>query len=309
MKDQDPVASDAYNERWLTSAWGSNANDRLLSDSDLRPRPRLQRALDLAQLAPGQVLLDIACGRGELPIIANQSGVRAIGIDFSSTALAFAQKLKASRTGSAAVEDIQFVRADACHLPFASDSFDRITLLDIIEHLVPSQLEMMLREVHRLLKPNGYAVLHTLPNRWVYDIAFPVMHRIFPKFSRNPRSEFEKEIHVNEQDLPSLHHMLVDCGFKHRLWLEQHMPSQARWNHLNDKYNDQRDRLYPMLAGPMGTALEWLSRTPLKLVLSNDIFGVAWKQTPPQGLKLPLGLTERLACRLLPGKQQPHRGG
>jgi cyclopropane fatty-acyl-phospholipid synthase-like methyltransferase len=301
MSSKDPVTSDAYDERWLASAWGSKANDQLLSTEDLRPRPRLQRALELARLTPGQTLLDIACGRGELPAIASEHGVNSIGIDFSATALGFAQKLKVNRqTRVHASGAMQLVRADACRLPFASNSFDRITLLDIIEHLVPAQLEMMLKEVHRLLKPDGYAVLHTLPNRWVYNITFPVLHRLYPRFSADPRSEFEKEIHVNEQDLPSLHRMLTKCSFAHLLWLEQHMPAQARWNRTNDQYGDQRDRLYPMLAGRTGTLLEWLSSTPLKLLLSNDIFGIAWKESPPRDIKLPLALTERLICRLWP---------
>jgi len=301
MSHKDPVNADAYDERWLASAWGSKANDRLLSADKLHPRPRLQRALQLAHLAPGQSLLDIACGRGELPAIASEHGVYAIGIDFSATSLEYAQKLKVKRQAKVpAGGAMQLVRADACRLPFASDSFDRITLLDIIEHLIPSQLEMMLREVYRLLKPDGYAVLHTLPNRWVYNITFPVLHRIYPKFAANPRSEFEKEIHVNEQDLPSLHRILKKCGLTHRLWLEQHMPAQARWNRTNDLYGDQRDRLYPILGGRVGTLLEWLSRTPLKLLLSNDIFGIAWKESPPQEIRLPWALTERTICRLWP---------
>ena len=221
MSNKDPVSPDAYDERWLASAWGAKANDRLLSGEELHPRPRLRRALQLARLTPGQSLLDIACGRGELPAIASERGVCAVGIDFSSTALGFAQRLKVKRqTRVPASGAMELVRADACRLPFASNSFDRITLLDIIEHLVPPQLEMMLREVRRLLKPDGYAVLHTLPNRWVYDITFPVLHRLHPKFNADPRSDFEKEIHVNEQDLLRLHRLLDKCGLVHRLWLE-----------------------------------------------------------------------------------------
>ncbi len=301
MTNKDPVTSNAYNERWLASAWGAKANDRLLTGEDLRPRPRLQRALELADLKPGQTLLDIACGRGELPAIASELGVCAVGIDFSASALDFAQKLKEKRRARVpAGGAMELVRADACRLPFASNSFDRVTLLDIIEHLVPAQLETMLQEVRRLLKPDGYAVLHTLPNRWVYNVTFPVLHRLYPRFAADPRSDFEKEIHVNEQDLPTLHRMMKKCGFIHRLWLEQHMPAQARWNRRNDQYGDQRDHLYPMLAGRIGTLLEWISVTPLKLLVSNDIFGIARKESAPQQVKLPLALTERAICRFWP---------
>jgi ubiquinone/menaquinone biosynthesis C-methylase UbiE len=298
-KENEPVASDAYDDAWLASAWGKKANEQLLSTEHIRPRPRLQRALQLGQFRPGQTLLDIASGRGELLALASERGVYAIGVDYSAAALNFAQELKdRRRTKILPGGAMQLVRGDACRLPFDSNSFDRITMLDIIEHLVPVQLETMLREVHRLLKPGGYAVLHTLPNRWVYDITFPTLHRLYPKFAKNPRSEFEKEIHVNEQDLPALSRLLAKCGFTHRLWLEQHMPAQARWNQSNDEYGDQRDRLYPILAGRTGTLLEWLSKTPLKLLLSNDIFGIAAKDELPREADPPLALTERAICWL-----------
>ncbi|OGI42055.1 MAG: hypothetical protein A2150_00145 [Candidatus Muproteobacteria bacterium RBG_16_64_11] len=197
---------------------------------------------------------------------------------------------------------MELVRADACHLPFQSMTFDRVTMLDIIEHLVPVQLESMIREVHRVLKPGGYAILHTLPNRWVYDITFPLLHCLYPKFKADPRGPIDKEIHVNEQDLPSLHHLLERCGLRHHLWLEQHMAAQARWNMAADKYGDQRDQLYPILAGRMGNLLEWLSATPARLLLANDIFGIAWKSEAPPPVRFPLALTERLFCRLSPSR-------
>ena len=96
-------------------------------------------------------------------------------------------------------------------------------------------------------------------------------------------------------------HVLNDVGLNHELWLEQLMASQARWNAGNDSYGDTRDNVYPMLAGLPGRILEALSATPFKLLLSNDIFGVAWKGTRPRSLRpAPLRLTEQftIACGL-----------
>jgi ubiquinone/menaquinone biosynthesis C-methylase UbiE len=56
-------------------------------------------------------------------------------------------------------------QANATNLQFADGSFDRITLLDIVEHLVPYQLEAVFHYVLRVLAPGRYAVIHTLPNR------------------------------------------------------------------------------------------------------------------------------------------------
>jgi ubiquinone/menaquinone biosynthesis C-methylase UbiE len=52
-------------------------------------------------------------------------------------------------------------RSDLACLPFASRSFDLITANMVVEHLEAP--ELMLREIQRVLKPNGVFVLHT-PN-------------------------------------------------------------------------------------------------------------------------------------------------
>ncbi|MVF22083.1 class I SAM-dependent methyltransferase [Methylocaldum sp. BRCS4] len=293
-----PVSAEAYDEKWLTAAWGEQSNDFFLKQEVLHPRPRVARALELADIRRGMTVLDIACGRGEIPVLAAQAGACAVGVDFSKASLAFAVRLREHSRESISTGTVEFIRADACRLPFADSSFERITMLDIVEHLVPDQLEAMFREVHRLLKPGGFTVIHTLPNRWVYDVTFPLLHRFSKKFPHDPRGPIDREIHVNEQDLPTLHGMLSRCGLSHRLWLEQQMPAQARWNQFNDRYGDNRDRVYPTLVGPVGKVLEWLSMTPLKLLLANDIYGVAWKHERPVEMKLPLGIIERLAMLL-----------
>jgi len=67
------------------------------------------------------------------------------------------------------------------------------------------------------------------------------------------------------------------------------MPAQARWNRRNDVYGDNRDRIYPLLTGMAGRFLEIASLTPLKLLLANDIYGLAWKDLAPT-VRMPTGL-------------------
>ncbi len=298
-----PVGPEAYNNKWISSAWGRHGNKQLVEGVTFNPRPRVARALELAAIEPGMNVLDIACGRGEIPALACQRGAFAIGIDFSSTALDVAKTVKQNISTYDDLGIMELVRADACKLPFKDNSFDRITILDIIEHLIPNQLENMFREVRRLLTPTGYAVIHTLPNRWVYDITYPLLQKLYPRLPAEPRGPFDSQIHVNEQDLPSLHRMLNRCQLRHRLWLEQHMAAQARWNVANDQYGDNRDKIYPLLSGIAGRLLELISVTPLKLIFSNDIFGIAWKDRRPQGIVTRLAITEKLAC-LLPASDK-----
>lgn len=301
--DKTAVDQSEYNDEWIASAWGDKGNESLLCKGKLNPRPRVARAIELSHLEKNISLLDIACGRAEVPAIVCQLGGFAVGLDYSESSMKFAQQVKKihddGQNGS-----IGLTRGDATSLPFPDNSFDRVTMLDIIEHLYPEQLEKMFCEVKRVLKPLGYAVIHTLPNRWVYDITYPLVHKLYKKIPLDPRGPFEKKIHINEQDLPKLHSMIKKSGLSQRIWLEQHIPAQARWNSGQDSYQDNRDNIYPVLARWPGQLLDLLSMTPLKLILSNDIFGVLWKDTPPPFLsELPTAYTERLLCRFFSPKQ------
>lgn len=305
--EPNPLRPDHYDQCWLDSAWGTVATRELLEGKLAVPRPRVARALELARIQPSLRVLDIACGRGEIPAMAYLAGAHAVGLDFSETSLDVARELRrASRSEQGSME---LVRADACTLPFTDACFDRVTMLDIVEHLTPSQLERMFREVARVLKPSGFAIVHTLPNRWVYDITFPLLHRLKPSMPPDPRGPYDRLVHINEQDLPGLHRMLNACGFRHALWLEQLMPAQARWNAGRDRYGDNRDHLYQLLAGPIGRVMELLSLTPLKLLLSNDIFGLLWTGPRPAAMLRPrLALTERVASLLVSPQKQPEGG-
>jgi ubiquinone/menaquinone biosynthesis C-methylase UbiE len=255
--------------------------------------------MELLRLAPGQRLLDIACGRGEVPALASRIGVDAIGIDYSDASIAFAANMRRTLNGAPA-GDFSLVQGDACTLPFADATFDRVSMLDIVEHLVPEQLECMFREVKRVLRPDGFAVVHTLPNRWVYEIGYRFARLLWRRLPDDPRNPYEKRIHVNEQDVVRLHRMLASVGLSHRLWLEQHIPAQARWNTGQAIYHDQRDAVYPLMARWPGRLLEGLSATPLRLLLSNDIFAVLWNDiAPPASIgRLPGAFTERVTAYL-----------
>ena len=294
---REGVEADAYDDDWISAAWGDSANAQLLQAGPIRARPRVQRAIELLQIESDLKVLDIACGRGEVPAIVCQRGGNGVGLDYSQAACEFTRQVLGVHDPGG--ERSGLVRADATSLPFAAQSFDRVSMLDIIEHLYPPQLEAMFREVSRVLKPDGYAVLHTLPNRWVYNITYPLLHRMYRKVPRDPRGPFERKIHVNEQTLPDLHTMLARVGLRQRLWLEQHIPAQARWNaQRRDRHDDTRDAVYPLLAGWAGRAFELLSITPAKLLLCNDIYGVLWKSDAAALPRTPLALTERLTVRL-----------
>ena len=79
MKDRE-VKADRYDEVWIASAWGEEETTDLLQSSPIRPRPRVVRALELAAIEPGMRVLDVACGRGEVPALVAEAGGYAFGL-------------------------------------------------------------------------------------------------------------------------------------------------------------------------------------------------------------------------------------
>jgi len=109
-----------------------------------------------AQVQPGMRVLDIACGAGEPAIsiaqlLAGSGDV--VGIDISSSPL----KIAAERATQRGLSNVTFQQADAHQLPFANNSFDRIT--SRLGVMFFSDLPRALSEIRRVLKPAGRAIL------------------------------------------------------------------------------------------------------------------------------------------------------
>jgi ubiquinone/menaquinone biosynthesis C-methylase UbiE len=168
-----------------------------------------------ASLSDGDRLLDIGTGRGELVRVAAERGAEeAIGVDYSPDAIELAQQtLRAGDAGAAA----RVVLADARHIPVPDAHFDLVTMLDVVEHLTPAELEVTLGEGMRALRPGGRMFIHTAPNRFVYDVTYRLQRALRPSRRRTwptePRNKHELDLHVNEQTIPALRKTLRDAGF------------------------------------------------------------------------------------------------
>lgn len=97
-------------------------------------------------------ILDLGCGEGGFLQVCHKKGIECFGVDISSYAL---KKAKEKAEG-------QFLRLDLDKsiLPYVSDYFDAITVLDLVEHLENPQL--VLTEARRVLKKDGVLFLTTL---------------------------------------------------------------------------------------------------------------------------------------------------
>ena len=102
---------------------------------------------------PDAVVLDVACGTGDLTTeLRRNSNAAVIGTDFCRPMLAVARE-KGATDGS----DIPYVESDALQLPFSDSTFDALSIAFGLRNLADFQAG--LRELHRVLKPNGHLVV------------------------------------------------------------------------------------------------------------------------------------------------------
>ncbi|MGB6014167.1 MAG: class I SAM-dependent methyltransferase, partial [Nodosilinea sp.] len=62
--------------------------------------------------------------------------------------------------------NVEFVCGDATHLPFADDSFDAVTMFDVLEH-IPND-KSAIAEAWRVLKPGGSLLVSTPNENWQF---------------------------------------------------------------------------------------------------------------------------------------------
>ena len=105
-------------------------------------------------LKEGEKILDVACGRGTLSLKIAERGCEVHGVDISEDAIKGAKRL-------AEREKIvcEFEVGSAEDLPYADGYFDKVICSSSLEHFKDDI--KALKEMHRVLKPNGSVVLTT----------------------------------------------------------------------------------------------------------------------------------------------------
>src|SRR5262245_53002177 len=115
-----------------------------------------QWTLDLADLQPGHVLLDVGCGTGTLLLAAARrvgpSGA-VHGIEPSPAMVAHAR-----RKAAASRMPLQVVAGSAGSLPYPPEAFDVVCCTLVLHHLPAGMREEAIREMRRVLRPGGRVV-------------------------------------------------------------------------------------------------------------------------------------------------------
>lgn len=137
-------------------------------------------------LAPGDVVLDIACGAGAGTEMLARRCRQVVGCDLSAEAVAEAQ----ARGVANATFDVQ----DGCALSYPDAFFSTIVSSNTLEHVADD--EALLRGFHRVLQPGGRLIVET-PILRARPFNFPLLSS-----------------HVREYDKDALVGLIERCGFR-----------------------------------------------------------------------------------------------
>jgi len=99
----------------------------------------------------GMRVLDVGCGTGSHLELYQRFGCELYGLDLSPSMLAVARK----RLGDAAQLDL----GDASQMPYQDDYFDLVVAMLTLHEMRPEIRTVVLREIKRVLKPDGRALL------------------------------------------------------------------------------------------------------------------------------------------------------
>jgi ubiquinone/menaquinone biosynthesis C-methylase UbiE len=138
--------------------------------ADLIRRIEWRSMLDWLDPKEGERILDVACGGGTLSLKIAERGCEVSGIDMSEAAIEHAKRLA---EGEKIVCEFEIGSAE--DLPYADGYFDKVICSSSLEHFKDDI--KALKEMHRVLNPNGSVVLSTDSFNYPIEDELKEMHR------------------------------------------------------------------------------------------------------------------------------------
>lgn len=121
----------------------------LRNEADMAYRRRARSLLDHLDLHDGDKVLDCGCGMGVyMMMMTRLRNVEIYGVDGDIGRLEWAENEHV---------DARLTRVDIHQLPFADNSFDKILMSEVLEHMADDR--KAIAEVYRVLKPGGTLAL------------------------------------------------------------------------------------------------------------------------------------------------------
>lgn len=151
MTSSKQYVREVFSER--ATEWAACYADpepRTLPAQNLTSRQHFVLQMMREAVARPAVILDAGCGTGDIAAKLMECGHEVWGVDISEPMIRHAR----NRCGSD-----RFRVGDLEHIPFRDNMFDAVVCLGVIEYLESD--EQALREIQRVLKPGGTALIAT----------------------------------------------------------------------------------------------------------------------------------------------------
>ena len=158
-----PTPDAGYFDGWYADMVVSPRKDKILQrhlglpphllSTSLLPWSGLEEVVAALRLSPGDLLLDLACGRGGYGLeVVRRTGCRLVGVDFSAEAVRQARELAARQDSRA-----EFRVGDLAATGLPPGSVDAVLCVDAVQFA--DEPDSVHRELSRVLRPGGRVVL------------------------------------------------------------------------------------------------------------------------------------------------------
>lgn len=207
-----PAASRDIREAYTTRYFLSDCrgfDDWLRTGGKVLSDPRLVAIESLTALRRGGCVVDLGCGRGELTYAAAKRGAHVTAIDYSPEAIALTERCFEGEP--VLRRQVEFVCGDMLAVDWPA-YIDVAIASDVVERITPGEVERLYARVARHLAQDGLMIVHTFPNLWFCRYGYPRQRRTAQGAGRylspDPRSLYERLMHINEQSPRTLRDQL-----------------------------------------------------------------------------------------------------
>jgi acetyltransferase-like isoleucine patch superfamily enzyme len=149
-----------------------------LTPPEYLPYIRKRADFCIQHIDPGDYVLDVGCGEGFITSMIAERCKRIIGVDYSENAV------NTARNNSPTLE---YAHMSATDLPFDDGTFDKVTCLELIEHVTILQARRAIDEIYRILKPGG-SIIGSTPIRMT-ETSSPSCYSHIHEYSETELSE------------------------------------------------------------------------------------------------------------------------
>lgn len=184
-------------------------NQLLSNVADMSLKRRAKYIIEQLDLKPSEKVIDLGCGTGYYLFLLSNLPIKLklTGFDFDKKAL---NEAKISLSG----KNIKFVSGDLHKIPFKDNSFDKIVISEVLEHVKKDVV--VLKEINRILKPEGILVISvpSLNYPFLWD---PINFLLLRLFDTHIKSGFWSGIwngHLRLYKLNDLMANIKKAGFK-----------------------------------------------------------------------------------------------